>query len=319
MENFRLKVFRTVAEKQSFRQAAEALYLTQPAVTMQVKALEDDVGLQLFDRSCKTIQLTDAGVRLLQYAQKISALSSAARHDLALLKGPDSAELKIGVTTTIAQYFIFKVLSEFRESNPQVELRVLSGNTEAAVDDLIDGKTSLALIEAPAHPPLLKTEPFVPDEIVVIVAANHPWRKQTVAVDQLAQAPLIFREEGTATRRVVEAGLKNRGVRLKDLRVVMELNSTEAVKAAVEAGIGVGFVSRRAIEKEIELGTLSAVQLDRLRFRREFSILYARGPELSGVSGLFLAFLRQIRERAGSERFDKKSSSRIRTTDVAFA
>lgn len=319
MENFRLKVFRTVAEKQSFRQAADTLYLTQPAVTMQVKALEDEVGLQLFDRSCKTIQLTDAGVRLLQYAQKISALANAARHDLAVLKGPDSGELKIGVTTTIAQYLIFKLLAEFRESNPEVKLRVLSGNTDVVVEDLIDGRTSLSLIEAPAHQPLLRTEPFVPDEIVVIVAANHPWKKQSVAVEQLAQAPLIFREEGTATRRVIETGLKNYGIRLKDLRVVMELNSTEAVKAAVEAGMGVGFVSRRAIEKEIHLGTLSTVDLEELRFRREFSILYARGPELSGAGGLFLSFLRQIRQRNSAEQFDKKSSSRIKTTDAAFA
>jgi DNA-binding transcriptional LysR family regulator len=294
MENFRLKVFRTVAEKQSFRQAAEVLYLTQPAVTLQVKALEDEIGLQVFDRSCKIIQLTDAGARLLQYAQEIAILANAALRDLASLKDAANAELQIGVSTTIAQYVFFKFAAEFVKSNPTVRLRVVSGNTHSVVQSLLDGVTSLGLVEGPARQALLKREVFLKDEIVAIVPAGHPWQQQVIALDQLTRAPLIFREEGSGTRWVVESALKRAGVSLRDLKIAMQMNSTESIKAAVEAGMGVGFASQRAIEKEIRLGTLTAVTLEKLRFHREFTILYPRGSDHAGNAGAFLDFLRRI-------------------------
>jgi LysR family transcriptional regulator, transcriptional activator of the cysJI operon len=297
MENFRLKVFRTVAKKRSFRLAAEALYLTQPAVTLQVKALEDEVGIQLFDRSGKTIVLTQAGVLLLRHAEQIARLAYAARQELAELKGPDHGELRVGASTTIAQYVLPKLVGEFVKRDAGIEISIVSGNNDKVVHDLLEGKIMLGLIEGPTRQPLLMTERFLADEIVVIVPAHHGWADKVVTVQELARAPLIVREEGSGTRRVVEAAMRDAGIRLKDLTIFMQLDSTEAVKAAVEAGLGVGFVSRRAISKEIRLDTLKEVTVEAIQFQRDFSILYARGPELSGPAGTFLLFLRTIRDR----------------------
>jgi LysR family transcriptional regulator, transcriptional activator of the cysJI operon len=297
MENFRLKVFRTVAAKHSFRHAAEALYLTQPAVTLQVKALEDELGLKLFDRSGKTITLTTAGDRLLKYAEEISAMVQAAREALLQLKGPDHGELKVGASTTIAQYVLPKIFGEFVAHEPEIHISIVSGNNDKIVHDVLEGEIALGLIEGPARQPLLKTEFFLADEIAIIVPAGHPWADKTITLEELRSAPLIVREDGSGTRRVVENTLRDAGVHMKDLNFVMQLDSTEAIKASVEAGLGVGFVSRRAIRKEITLNTLKEVAVDSLRFWRDFAILYPRGPEPSGAAGTFLLFLRSVRDR----------------------
>ena len=305
MENFRLKVFRTVAEKHSFRHAAEALYLTQPAVTLQVKALEDEVGLKLFDRSGKSIALTEAGSRLLRYAEEISAMVQAAREALTQLKGPNHGELKVGASTTIAQYVLPKILGEFVSQQAAIHISIISGNNDKIVHDALEGEIALGLIEGPARQPLLKTEFFLADEIAVIVPTNHSWADRVITLEELASAPLIVREDGSGTRRVVENTLRDAGIHIKDLNFVMQLDSTEAIKASVEAGLGVGFVSRRAIRKEVRLDTLKEVTVDSLRFWRDFSILYPRGPEPSGAAGTFLLFLRSIRDRyAHSEQKD---------------
>lgn len=298
MENFRLKVFRTVAEKHSFRHAADALYLTQPAVTLQVKALEDEVGVKLFDRSGKTITLTTAGTLLLKHAGQIADLVYAARQELAQLKGENGGELRVGASTTIAQYVLPKLFAEYVQQNARAQISISSGNNDKVVQHVLEGEAALGLIEGPARQPLLKTERFLADEIAVIVHALHPWADKVVPLEQLAHSPLILREDGSGTRRVVETTMRDAGVRLKDLNISMQLDSTEAIKGSVEAGLGFGFVSRRAIYKELKLGMLKEVAVEGLRFRRDFSILYPRGPEPSGLAGSLLLFLRAVRDRA---------------------
>jgi LysR family transcriptional regulator, transcriptional activator of the cysJI operon len=300
MENFRLKVFRTVAEKCSFRHAAEALYLTPPAVTLQIKALENDLGLQLFDRRGKAIVLTEAGTRLLKHAEQIATIVFAARQELAQLKGPDNGVVKVGASTTIAQYVLPGLIGEFVRAEPGIQVSVLSGNTDKVAHDLLEGDVAIGLVEGPIRQPLLKMEPFLADEVAIIVSAQHKWanqKNQKISLEQLAAAPLIFREAGAGTRRVVELALHNKGVSLKKLNVAMQFDSTEAIKAAVEAGLGIGFVSRRAISKELALGTLKDVTVEALRFQRDFSIIYPRGPEPSGPVGAFLVFLRAAKLR----------------------
>lgn len=321
MENFRLKVFRAVAEKRSFRHAAEALHLTQSAVSLQIKALEAEIGLQLVHRNGKGIVLTDAGARLLSYAEQIATIAHAARQEMAQLKGPDRSELKVGASTTIAQYVLPKLMGEFMRSDRRIRMLVLSGNTDKTARDLLEGDVAIGLVEGPTWQPRLKAEHFLPDEVVIISSARHEWADRTISVTQLVQAPLILREMGTGTRRVVEAALREKGVSFKDLNVVTELDSTEAIKTSVEAGLGFGFVSRRAICKELTLGTLKEVAVETLRFRRDFSILYPRGPELSGPAGTFLRFLRSVRARAtqsGEEKYHTAHKTRERTTTYPF-
>jgi len=306
MENFRLKVFRTVADNLNFRQAAEALYLTQPAVTLQIKALEEELGVPLFDRTENRVALTEAGRILLKHAKKVEALTAAARQELARLVGEEEGDLSAGASTTISQYLLPKLIGQFRISNPKIRLSLLGANTEKIVRGVLDGTLAIGLIEGPSLHRDVAEEPFVADEIVVVVPSTHEWVGQQVEVQQLYKAPLILREKGSGTRRVVEAALKKAlktaGIQMKHARVVMELDSTEAIKSAVEAGLGVGFVSRRAIQKEIKLDTLREAHIANLGILRTFAIIHPRGPEPRGAAGVFLRFLREKRDQAPSKK-----------------
>ena len=298
MENFRLKVFRTVAEKLNFRQAAEGLYLTQPAVTLQIKALEEELGVQLFSRSGNRIALTDAGRILLTHARRMASLVTAAQAEIGKLKGEELGELRIGASTTIAQYVLPRLLGDFQHAQPGIRLSVLGANTAVIVTGVLDGSLALGLIEGPSLRRDLKIERFLADEIGVIAPAHHEWAGQEISPGQLAKEKLILREDGSGTRRVVEAALRRAGVRLKQANVVMVLDSTEAIKSAVETGLGIGFVARRAIQKELKLGTLSELSVRGMKIERHFSMVLPRGPEPAGPAGAFLRFLRSVRSSA---------------------
>jgi len=302
MENFRLKVFRTVADHLNFRQAAEALYLTQPAVTLQIKALEEELGVPVFDRTENKIALTEAGQILLKYAKKVEALTSVARQELARLVGQEEGDLSAGASTTIAQYLLPRLIGEFQRLHPKIRLSLIGVNTEKIVQGVLDGTLAIGLIEGPSLHRDVGEEPFVADEIAVVVPSKHEWAGQQVEIQQLCKAPLILREKGSGTRRVVEAAFKAAGIQMKHVRVAMELDSTEAIKSAVEAGLGVGFVSRRSIQKEIKLDTLREAYVTKLSMRRTFALIYPRGPEPRGAAGAFLRFLRDKRDQASSKK-----------------
>lgn len=300
MENFRLKVFRVVAEKLNFTQAAEALYLTQPAVTLQIKALEQSLGTRLFDRVGGHIALTPAGEVLLRYAREIEALTARAEYEVHRLSGEESGKLALGASTTIAQYLLPRLAGDFAAANPRIELSILGANTEHIVAALVEERITLGLIEGPPGRADVKAEDFINDELFPIASVNHEWAAPEalhIKAAQLASAPLILRERGSGTRHVVEQALKAAGLKLRNLRVVIELDSTEAIKSAVEAGLGIGFVSQWALIKERRLGTLKTFRVEGLSIRRQFQLLYARGPEPVGPAGAFLRFARERRQR----------------------
>ena len=168
LENFRLKVFRAVAEHLNFRNAAEHLFLTQPAVTLQIKALENDLGIRLFDRAARRISLTRQGTILLDYAKKIADLVSQAEQKLGAEDGKVSGELSLGVSTTIAQYVLPRLLGAFLDEHPRVQFSLHSGNTAEIVHLLLDDQVSIGLIEGPARDRGVRTEPFMQDELVLI-------------------------------------------------------------------------------------------------------------------------------------------------------
>lgn len=293
LENFRLVVFRTVAEQCSFRKAAEELYLTQPAVSLQIKALEEYLGVQLFDRTGSRIALTEAGKALLAYSRQVNSLLLEAEHRIAALSGEHAGHLALGGSTTIAQYVLPRLLSEFRREHPRVKPTLISGNTEQIVSAVVQQHIALGLIEGPAHSREVKTEPFLADELVLIVPSAHEWADRTsISSEEIAATPLIMRERGSGTRRVVELALERHHIKRASLQIAMELDSTEAIKSAVEAGLGSGFVSRWAIAKDLRVGrSFSIVEIEGLRLRRDFLIAYASGPGLQGLAEEFRRFL----------------------------
>ena len=293
LDNFRLVVFRAVAEQCSFRNAAEELYLTQPAVSFQIKALEEDIGVQLFDRTGAHIALTEAGKVLLDYSRQANALLVQAEHEIAALSGDHAGQLALGASTTIAQYVLPRLLGIFTREHPRIHPTMISGNTEQIVEAIEVQKIALGLIEGPARSRTVKSEPFLEDELLLIVPAAHEWAElESISCAEIGSAPLLMRERGSGTRRVVEMALERQGLRQNSLRIVMELDSTEAIKSAVEAGLGVGFVSRWAMAKDLRLGThFKIVEVAGLRIKRDFSVAYSSGVEPHGLADEFRRFL----------------------------
>jgi len=296
MQDFRLKIFRTVAEKLSFTSAAETLFLTQPAVTLQIKSLEEELGVKLFDRTGGKVRLTEAGAVLLGFAERIAEIYLEAETAIGSLIGEERGKLAIGASTTIAQYVLPRLIGQFLSRHPRLEFSMISANTENIVKALDERLITLGLVEGPIARKDLKTDSFFEDEIVVIAAANHELAiggSSMITISSLAQAPLIMREHGSGTRRVVEDALKKCGLRLSDLKIIMELDSTEAIKTAVEADLGIGFVSRWGLKRETDLGTLKIVNIESLKIKRQFQFVYPRTPPIEGTANKFLRFARQ--------------------------
>lgn len=288
LENFRLKVFRAVAEQLNFHKAAEQLFLTQPAVTLQIKALESDLGVRLFDRASGRVSLTRQGSILLEYANKLAAMVFEAERKLSCKDSKVSGELSLGVSTTIAQYVLARLLRAFIADYPNIDLTLHSGNTRQIVQLLLDGKVSVGLIEGPARDRGVRSEPFMEDELVPIAAVDAPM--DNLSRTEFLQSTLLIREQGSGSRQVVETALKKAGLRLKAFKKVMTLDSTEAIKSAVEVGHGMGFVSRWAISKELQLGALKVVEVKGLKVTRHFSLITRAGPEPQGPAGALRTF-----------------------------
>jgi DNA-binding transcriptional LysR family regulator len=298
MENFRLRVFREVAAQMSFRKAAEVLRLSQPAVSQQIHALEEETGARLFDRQGNQIVLTEAGGVLLGYARQAAALMEEATGELAALRHALGGELRLGASTTIAQYILPRMLGAFHREHPGVRLSLVSGNTEEIVELVVEEKVALGLIEGPAMRRGLRVEALMRDAMVLIVGAKHglagrekkgPGRA-SISLTELAKQPLLLRERGSGSRRIVERALKQAGVVLKELAVAIELDSTEAIVSGVEAGLGVGFVSSAAIGKELRLGTVRVVAVDGVEIERDFSFVHLAGEEPAGAAAAFRRF-----------------------------
>ena len=298
MENFRLRVFRAVAEEMSFRKAAEVLHLSQPAVSQQIRALEEEAGARLFDRAGgdgrgSQIALTEAGRVLLGFAVKAAATMVEAQQALAALNDKVAGPLRLGASTTVAQYVLPRVLGAFLRQYPQVKLSLVSGNTERIVEAVAAEKIALGIIEGPAMRREVKTERMLKDEMVLIVSPNHAWAARkggAIAAAELAKAPLLLRERGSGSRRVVERALKRVGLPLRSLAVAMELDSTEAIISGVEAELGVGFVSQWAVQKVLRLGTVRVVAVEGVEILRDFSFVRLAGAEVTGAAAAFQRF-----------------------------
>jgi DNA-binding transcriptional LysR family regulator len=291
MENFRLKVFRVVAAHMNFSRAAEELLLTQPAVTQQIKALEEEYGVPLFDRTGGRIALTPGGKALLPFAQKLKEMSDEARAAVANAAGTLAGQLAVGASQTIGQYLLPALLADFLRENPRVTVSAKSGNTDEILEALTGRRIELALIEGPALRKDVHVEPFMEDRMVLVVPASHEWAEQEMDVETLKGAPLLVRELGSGSRRVVEKALADAGVGRKELTVRMELDSTEGQLSAVEAGLGVAFVSQWAARNHLALGTIKLARVRGLKLARMFSIAWAAGPAPAGIAGAFRALL----------------------------
>ena len=302
IENFRLTVFRAVARHSSFSRAAQELLLTQPAVTQQIKALEEQFGHPLFDRGGGRVSLSPGGMALLPFAEQIKALSENAFAAVANAHGHEAGELSLGASQTIAQYLLPHFIAAFSQIHPHVRITARSGNTDQMLAALVSGEINLALLEGPEQRTDVHIESFMKDRMVLVVPVSHEWAGRRITLEQLQAQPLLVREFGSGSRRIVEQALADAGCKAKDLNIRMELDSTEGLLNAVEAGLGITFVSRWAVRNQLALGTLKVARVEGLKLSRNFSIAYAAGPEPSGNAGAFRTFLLSHAANAASSR-----------------
>jgi len=294
IENFKLRVFRVVGDSLNFRRAADELYLTQPAVTAQIKSLEESLGIALFDRIGRNVSLTPAGKTLLEYVRQIEALTNDALAALAPFGAQQGVDLSIGASHTIAVYLLPKLLAHLVNEWPTLHIHVMSGSTNEVLHALTAHQITLGLIEAPAFRPDLKIEPFGEDELTLIVHPAHRWAgKSSVGAAELVKEPILLREVGSGMRRFVEEYLEKNGVLRQQLRTSIDMTSTEAILSAVEAGLGVGFAPYLALEKALRLDAVKIIPLENGPIRRQFSSVLLSGPEPKGPTGQLLALLRR--------------------------
>ena len=262
MSDRRLQVFHTVAGVLNFTRAAEILHMTQPAVTHQIRQLEADFNTRLFDRMNNKISLTPAGEQVLDYASRILSLYDDMHESVKQLTGDRSGLLTLGASTTIAEYMLPELLGGFRREFPDVHVSLRVANTETIVALVADSSIDLGIVEGAVEKQHLLVEDCQQDELVVIVPNDHPLAtKTTVEPAELVRYPFIQREDGSGTRSVINRYLDQQGLHEDHLQHPFELGSTEAIKGAVQAGMGISIVSAATVRKELELGLLAAKTL----------------------------------------------------------
>ncbi len=276
MADRRLQVFYTVARHLSFTKAAEALHMTQPAVTFQVRQLEEYFNTRLFDRTHNRISLTEAGKIVYHYAGQILDLYNEMDNAVRELTGEIRGVLVLGASTTIAEYMLPSLLGDFKKMYPDISIRLRVSNSEGVVSMVENNIIDLGIVEAPVHNKNLVVETCRTDQLVAVVPPAHPLaRKERVNVKDIVRYPYICREEGSGTREVIWNYLAENGIQPSDLNVVMELGSSEAIKGAVEAGMGISILSIATLSKELKLGTLAGIPLDP-PLERPFSFVHQK-------------------------------------------
>ncbi len=276
MADRRLQVFHTVARLLSFTKAAETLHMTQPAVTFQIRQLEEYFNTRLFDRTHNKISLTAAGERVFQYAEKILSLYGEMESQVRELTGDVSGILIIGASTTIAEYVLPILLGEFKEKYPGINIRLKVSNSMGIVHMVEDNSVDVGIVESPVSNKNLTVEVCWLDKLVFICPPNHPLAKKTTIRGQdLMGLPFVCREEGSGTREYIAEYLAKNDMTHHDLNVSVEVGNPEAVKSAVEAGLGVSIVSQATIIKELKLSTLAARPLEP-PLERPFSLVFQR-------------------------------------------
>ena len=258
MSDRRLQVFHTVAAELSFTRAAEILNMTQPAVTHQIRQLEEELNTRLFDRANNRISLTAAGEAVLTYASRIIALYGELNESVKSLTGDRSGLVTLGASTTIAEYMLPGMLGDFQLEFPDVQIRLRVANTDAVVSMVADNTIDLGVVEGQVDSQLLRIEECQQDELQVLMPSNHPLTKETsITPSQLVDHPFINREDGSGTRGVIERYFANHDTDVGQLNRLFELGSTEAIKGLVQAGMGVSIVSKATVAKELALGLLA--------------------------------------------------------------
>lgn len=276
--DFRLKVFYAVAKNLSFTKAARELFISQPAVSKNIRELEMQYKVALFERSDRRIRLTEAGRWLFQHVGLIQDAYLRIEENMNRFAGYASGEIALGASTTIAQYVLPPLLSAFIRKYPDIKLSLLNGNSAEIEQALRDERISLGLVEGNARQTDLRYVHFMDDELVAVVRADSDLAlRDEITPAELRRIPVVLRENGSGTLDVLEEALKRCGIKLSDLRILMQLGTTEGIKRFLESSDALGFVSIRAVDRELKAQQLKVLEIEGFEAKRTFSFVMKQG------------------------------------------
>ena len=295
MDTRQLQAFCAVVEKRSFSQAAERLGVTQPAVSLQVRALEKRLGTKLLDRSGRRVEPTEAGLLLYRGAQRLLTLEEELVNEVAAadFEGPVAGTLEIGASTGPGGVVLPRLLCEFAESHPELHVQLSVAATQTIVERVADRTLEIGVVGAAPRHRAVEYEPFFRDSVVLACPVGHRFAGRRISLKELESEPLIVMQEGAGVRDVIEDELRNLGAPLKSLNVRLELGLQESVVSAVRAGYGVSFISRSSIESDLEAGMLEEARVVGLEAEREIYLVRATGRSETRAAREFLDFARK--------------------------
>ncbi|WP_336687034.1 LysR substrate-binding domain-containing protein [Chryseobacterium bernardetii] len=289
MFDYRLKVFHTVASRLSFTKASEELHISQPAVTKHIKEIEVQLGTKLFDRKGTSIQLTQSGKILFEYAEKIRNIYRDLEFEINQVNQQHKGKLIIGASTTVAQYILPEILAKFNAYYKDIKIELLTGNTEAISSLLKDEKIDLGIIEGESQSSYFDYKAFKPDEIVLTAKSDHPLAHKTINVKDLYQLNLIFREQGSGTLEFIQNRLKEKGININELNTVIQLGSSESIKNYLLHSDCMAFLSISTILNELKNNILTVIDIKNFSIERDFHFILPKGGQ-SELIELFLRF-----------------------------
>jgi DNA-binding transcriptional LysR family regulator len=293
-----LETFCRVAELKSFSKAADDLFLTQPTISGHILSLENHLSLRLFDRTGREVRLTKAGEVFLRYASKIIASRKDLLNVLSEFSQGIRGEISLGASTIPGEYLLPKLIGDFKKEHPLFTLSLKIADTKKIVQFVLEGDVEFGMIGAKLNHTSLRYEKYEEDEIIVVAPFSHPLTKKGKAgLSDLLNEPWITREEGSGTQMAVEVALRRRGKSLRQFNGLTEMGSTSSMKEGVKAGLGLAFISKRAVEEELKQGLLSRIYVEGIDpISRQFYIVSHRGRTISPIGTQFLRFLHKNRK-----------------------
>ncbi len=292
MDLHQIEIFCSVVRLRSFSRAAEALLLTQPTVSGHIKNLENELGVRLLDRMGKRAIPTEAGEVLYRHGRRLIEERDRVRQEIERITGRVSGVLRIGGSTIPGAYILPPVISAFKRSHPSISVQLSIGDSARVTEAVLAGELCLGVTGAREAEPQLEVHSFRSDELVVAVPARHRWAKRrTIDLGDLRSEPFILREKGSGTRKIMEDRLEHAGFSAGNMNVSAIVGSSDAVRQAVKAGLGVSILSDRALTDDIAAGRLAAVRIKGVRMERNFYIVLLKGRSRSPLCRAFLEFL----------------------------
>lgn len=288
----KLEVFIKLFETRSFSKTAKELFLSQPTVTIHLKELEQYLGVKLFTRDTRKVIPTKAGKVVYEYGKQILLFYKQMERELWPYKDEEAGYVEIGGSTIPGQYILPRIIKLFKEEHPKIMVYLKVSDTQGVIENIINGHFEFGVVGAKTKQHELFFEPCCEDEIILIAPPDFPEEK--LELSQLASFPIIKREEGSGTWKNVVQALENAGFNMGKLTIVGEMGSTEAVKSAVKEGLGLSFVSKRAVELELALNLVKGIEIKNLIIKRNFYLVYLKNKDFSPPSKKFLDFLRKI-------------------------